>query len=251
MTKLIILGSSNAIAGEGHQNAYMIFVGKARTVLVDSPQNPILRLRRVGVDYNDITDLIVTHFHPDHVSGIPILLMDMWLRGRTNPLAVYGLDHALSRLENLMDAFTWNQWPQFFPVTFHRIPSKTYSPLLRSDDFSIYTSEVRHMIPTIGLRIEANQTENIITYSCDTEPCDEVVQLAQDADILIHEAAGKFVGHSSAKQAAEIAAKARAKKLYLIHYPTGEFWQDGLLEDARKYFDGDVHLAEDLMEFDF
>jgi len=251
MTKLIILGSSSAIAAENHQNAYMVFVGKTRTVLVDSPQNPLLRLLRVGVDYNDITDLVVTHFHPDHVSGIPLFLMDMWLRGRTNPLAVYGLDHALSRLEDLMDAFTWDKWPNFFPVTFHRIPSKTYAPLLSSSDFDIYANEVQHMIPTLGLRVECKESNKIVAYSCDTEPCNEVVQLARDADILIHEASGALMGHTSSQQAAEIASQAGAKELYLIHYPTGEFWQDGLIEDARKHFDGEVHLAEDLMEIVF
>jgi len=50
---------------------------------------------------------VVTHFHPDHVSGIPLFLMDMWLRGRKNPLQIYGLPHAIDRLENLMDAFLW------------------------------------------------------------------------------------------------------------------------------------------------
>jgi len=251
MAKLIILGSSNAVATENHQNAYMVFVGATRTVLVDSPQNPILRLGNVGVDYNDITDLVITHFHPDHVSGIPILLMDMWLRGRTAPLNIYGLEHTLSRMEHLMDDFTWERWPNFFPVTFHRIPSKRYSPLLNSSDFDIYASEVHHMIPTLGLRVESKRDGKIIAYSCDTEPCDEVVQLAQGADILIHEAAGGFVGHTSSKQAAEIATKAGVKELYLIHYPTGEFWEDSLLDDARDSFAGEVKLAEDLMEIEF
>lgn len=107
------------------------------------------------------------------------------------------------------------------------------------------------MIPTLGLRVESKEDGKIIAYSCDTEPCDEVVQLAQGADILIHEAAGEFVGHTSSKQAAEVATKAGAKELYLIHYPTGEFWEDSLLDDARDSFAGEVKLAEDLMEIEF
>ena len=251
MAKIIILGSSNALASKDHENAYMVIVGEERTVLVDSPHNPILRLQDIGVDHNEVTDMILTHFHPDHVSGIPLFLMDMWLRGRKKPLKIYGLDHALSRLENLMDAFTWDKWPDFFPVTFNRIPSKKYSPLLKSDDFDIYASEVRHMIPTIGLRVEFKGSGKIAAYSCDTEPCDEVVRLAEDADILIHEASGAFKGHSSSKQAAEVATKADVEKLYLIHYPTGEFWQDNLLDDARSHFDRRVELAEDLMVLEF
>lgn len=251
MAKVVILGSSNSIADKEHQNAHMIIVGETRKVLVDSPHNPILRLEHVGVDFNEITDLILTHFHPDHVSGIPLFLMDMWLRGRKEHLHIYGLDHALSRLENLMDAFSWDKWPEFFPVTFNRIPSKKFSPLLNSGDFDIYASEVHHMIPTIGLRVEFKESGKVATYSCDTEPCDEVIRLAKGADVLIHEAAGEFIGHSSSKQAAEIATKADVEKLYLIHYPTGEYWQENLLEDARNQFAGKVDLAEDLMVLEF
>ncbi len=251
MSKIIILGSSNAIAGRNHENAYMVFVGKTRTVLVDSPHNPIWRLRDVGVDYNDVTDLVLTHFHPDHVSGVPLFMMDMWLRGRKKALDVYGLPHTLDRLENLLTAFAWENWPDFFPVTFNRLPLDELHPFLECDDFKIYSSPVRHMIPTIGMRVEFRKERKVVAYSCDTEPCDEVVRLGKDVDILIHEASGGFVGHSSPNQAAEIATRANAKKLCLIHYPTGEFWQDDTLEKAQENFDGEVVLAEDLMTISF
>jgi metal-dependent hydrolase (beta-lactamase superfamily II) len=39
----------------------------------------MVRLSKAGVDFNRLTDLILTHFHPDHVSGVPMLLMNMWL----------------------------------------------------------------------------------------------------------------------------------------------------------------------------
>ena len=251
MAKIIILGSSNAIADKDHENAYMVIVGETRKVLVDSPHNPILRLKDVGVGFSEITDVVLTHFHPDHASGIPLLLMDMWLRGRKNPLKIHGLPHALDRLGNLMDAFGWENWPQFFPVTFNRLPSVGINLILSSPDFDIYTSQVCHMIPTVGLRVEFKESSKVLTYSCDTEPCQAVVNLAQGSDILIHEASGDFVGHSSSKQAAEIATQANIGQLYLIHYPTGDFWNENLLEDARSHFDGEVELTEDLMVFEF
>jgi len=251
MAKIIILGSSNALADETHENAYLIIIGKTRKVLVDSPHNPILRLKKVGVGFREITDLILTHFHPDHVSGIPLLLMDMWLRGRKLPLNIYGLPHALDRLEDLMDAFSWGDWPNFFPVTFNRLPPEGIHPVLDCEDFSILASRVCHMIPTIGLRVEFKASKKIATYSCDTAPCQEVIDLAQGTDILIHEASGAFMGHTSAAQAAEVATKAGAKELYLIHYPTGEFGMGDLLGDARRHFSGNVALAEDWMTFEF
>ena len=61
----------------------MVFVGQQRTVLVDAPGgNTVLRLEQAGLNFRDLTDIIVTHFHTDHTLGIPQLLIDMWLLGR-------------------------------------------------------------------------------------------------------------------------------------------------------------------------
>ena len=94
MAQVIILGSSNAVADADHENSHLLIVGHERTVLVDCPSNPILRFERAGVDFNAVTDLVITHFHPDHVSGVPLFLMDMWLLGRSRPLAIYPLNSA-------------------------------------------------------------------------------------------------------------------------------------------------------------
>jgi ribonuclease Z len=251
MPKVIILGTSNAIASSEHENTHMVVVGEERTVLVDCVSSPLLRLEKAGLDFNDLTDLIVTHFHPDHVSGVPLLLMDMWLMGRKRPLNVYGLHHTLDRVEQLMGFYGWADWPDFFPVSFGRLPLHEKTVVLDCPDFRIYASPVKHLLPTIGLRFEFNKHDKTMAYSCDTEPCSEVVRLAEGADVLIHEAAGASVGHSSAEQAGEIATKAEAGALYLIHYPTGKYAGGDLVADARRRYQGDVKLAEDFMVLDF
>jgi len=251
MLKLIILGSSNAVSSEDSENTYMVLVGEKRRVLIDCVNNPIHRLRRAGVDFMELTDLILTHFHPDHVSGVPLFLMDMWLCGRKKPINIYGLHDTLDRLEKLMNLYLWESWPNFFPVTFHRLPTNEHTPLLDCEEFNIISSPVRHMIPTIGLRIEAQKSRKSLVYSCDTEPCEEVVRLANRADMLIHEATGESHGHSSAAQAGQIATKAKVGKLYLIHYPTGEFADGNIVKEAQQHFQGEVTLATDFMILDF
>jgi ribonuclease Z len=118
-------------------------------------------------------------------------------------------------------------------------------------DFLIKASPVHHMVPTIGLRFEFNKSGKSLAYSCDTEPCEEVVHLANGADVLIHEATGASFGHSSATQAGEIASKAEAGKLYLIHYPTGRFAKGDLVTEASETFHGEIELAKDFMILDF
>lgn len=251
MAKLIILGSSNAVASQENENTHMILVGKNRNVMVDCVNNPIRRLEQINISFHDLTDMILTHFHPDHVSGVPLLLMDMWLQGRRKPLNIYGLHYTLDRMERLMTMYSWADWPGFFPVAFHRLPANEMTPVMECEEFIIFSSPVRHLIPTIGLRFEFKQSKKVLAYSCDTEPCEEVVHLAQGAELLIHEAAGASQGHSSAEQAGRIASQAEVDGLYLIHYPTGEYADKNILEEAQRTYRGEVKLAIDFMELDF
>ena len=251
MAKLIILGSSNAISSKDSENTHMVLVGEERIVMVDCVNNPIHRLGQAGVNFMDVTDLVLTHFHPDHVSGVPLLLMDMWLRGRKKPINIYGLHYTLDRMEKLMEMYAWENWPNFFPVSFHRLPASENTLLLDCAEFTVKSSPVRHLIPTIGLRFEFKASQKVLAYSCDTEPCNEVVHLAEGADVLFHEASGASLGHSSAEQAGQIAAKAEVRKLYLIHYPTGEYTNGNLIAEARQHFHGEVGLATDFMTLDF
>jgi ribonuclease Z len=251
MARLVVLGSSNAIPTEGHENTHFALVGSQRTCLVDCVANPILRLPRAGIVFDEVTDLILTHFHPDHISGVPLLLMNLWLMGRKRPLEIHGLDHTLDRIEALMDAFDWKKWPNFYPVRFNRIPESRHTPVLENEEFRIFSWPVQHLIPTIGLRIEFVESGKVLAYSGDTMPSPAVVELAQNADVLIHESAGRGIGHSSAAQAGEIASEAGARELYLIHYQTFNADPHRLLEEARTTFPYKVALAEDFMEIDF
>jgi ribonuclease Z len=251
MTKLIFLGTSNAIPDENHENTHMVVVGRKRTVLIDCVSNPILRLQKAGVDFKNLTDLILTHFHPDHVSGVPQLLMNMWLMGHQHPLDIFGLQYTLDRIEDLMGFYGWSGWPNFFPVVFHRLPSEEMTSVLEGEEFRIFSSPVQHFIPTIGLRIEFLESNKVVAYSCDTEPCQQIVRLAGGADLLIHEASGAIPGHSSAAQAGEAARQSEAGALYLIHYPTGQFASGDLISEARLQYEGPVTLAEDYMALEF
>lgn len=251
MPKLIILGTSYAIPDEKHENTHMALKGDHSTIVVDCAGNPVIHFKKAGIDINTITDLILTHFHPDHVGGVPLLLMSMWLLGHKSKLNIYGLHHTIERIEDLMYSYDWSHWPGFFPVAFHRMPHHGPAVILENQDFRITASPVRHLIPNIGLRFESMESGRSIAYSCDTEPCPAVVELASGADILLHEAAGPYPGHSSAEQAAGIAHQAGVNSLYLIHYPTRDTDLAPLLAQARANFSGEVLLAQDFMELDF
>jgi ribonuclease Z len=251
MAKLIILGSANAVPDGEHENTHLAVVGRESTLLIDCASNPIVRLSQAGIQLDKISGIILTHFHPDHVSGTPLLLMNLWLLGRKKPLDIFGLPHTLDRLEGLLDFYEWSHWPNFFPVTFHRLPEEDLFLVVDTDDYRVYTSPVRHLIPTIGLRIEFASSGKSLAYSCDTQPCQEVVNLAAGVDVLLHEATGATPGHSSAEQAGAAACQAEVGMLYLIHYPTRKGDPKRLIAEARREFQGEIDLAEDFMELEF
>jgi ribonuclease Z len=251
MGKVIVLGSGYAVPEEGHENTHLLIEEGNQHILVDCATSPLIRLKKAGLGYDQVTDLILTHFHPDHVAGVPGFLVESWLLGRKHPLNVYGLAHTIDRVETMMGLYDWKKWPNFFPVVFHRLPEMDMSLVYQSPSLKIFASPVKHLTPTIGLRVEFIQEEKVVTYSCDTEPCPSLFDLAHHANVLIHEAAGGSVGHSSAAQAGYTARQAEVGQLYLIHYPNKPNGQSVLVEEAAKIFGGKVELAVDGMVLDF
>jgi ribonuclease Z len=83
-----------------------------------------------------------------------------------------------------------------------------------------------------------------VVYSGDTTPCDSVINASLGADVLIHEATyskadadlAKEHFHTTATDAAEIAAAAGVRKLMLVHVSNRYKDQSGILAEARSIF---------------
>ncbi len=96
-----------------------------------------------------------------------------------------------------------------------------------------------------------------IIYTGDTRPMKSMRVFARNADVLIHdttmdssmEPMVNEYGHTSAKQAAEIAKAANVKRLFLYHYSSRYNDLDILLNDAKSIFT-ESYLSKELMEYD-
>jgi ribonuclease Z len=249
MGEILVLGASNAVPSKDQENSHLLVRTGSRTILIDCGNNPIQSLENAGVEADELTDLILTHFHPDHVASAPLLLMGLWLKGRTQPLPVYGLAHTIDRMEKMMDLYDWRQWPNFYPVHFTRIPEAEGQLVFEGEDVQVTGSPVKHLLPTLALRFHFLKSGKSAAISSDTEPSAAMVRLAAGVDVLIHEATGATLGHSSAEQAGEVAQQAQAKTLWLIHYTPGSE-SDNLVQRASQTFSGPVHLAKDLIKID-
>ncbi len=93
-------------------------------------------------------------------------------------------------------------------------------------------------------------------YITDTRPCEGAVELARDATLVYHEstfeeqhaARAEETGHSTARQAAEIAEAAGAKKLLLGHISARYTDTGTLLREARAVFQN-TEVAEELKRY--
>lgn len=242
MAKITILGSSAAVPDAAHANSQLLVTLKNTTTLIDCGDSTYLRLIAAGIGVDQVSDLILTHFHPDHVGGLPAFLITLWLLKRQSPLVIHGLKDTLDRAEAMMKLYQWETWKGFYPVSFNRLKEEELTSVISTDEWKVFASPVCHLIPTIGLRMEF-ASDSVAAYSCDTEPCAAVMRLGKEADLLLHETAGEVRGHSSGVQAADVARQAEAKQLVLIHYPVEKSAE--LINEARANFAGEVTLAED------
>jgi ribonuclease Z len=250
MAKLVILGTASFVPDETHDNAHLVVHGPVGSVLIDSGINPLVSLKRANLPFASLQAIIVTHFHPDHVSGLPNFLMGLWLMGRKTNLTLYGFRVTLDKVQALMSLFEWRDWPGFYPVAFEPVRPAENALIIETPDFRIHASPTHHLVPSLALKFTSPVSGRSIVYSSDTSPCDALERLARGADVLIHEIAGAASGHSSPAMAGAIARQAGAGHLVLIHYHTTDS-PDDLIAEARSTFGGQITLAQDMDVFEF
>ncbi|MCL4341031.1 MAG: ribonuclease Z [Candidatus Thermoplasmatota archaeon] len=95
-----------------------------------------------------------------------------------------------------------------------------------------------------------------VVYTGDTRPMEDMAEFARDADVLIHDTTtdsslepkvNEF-GHSSSRQAAEIALKAGVKRFYLFHYSPRVDNAETLAVEARGIFP-ESYASRELLEY--
>ena len=118
------------------------------------------------------------------------------------------------------------------------------------DNYTIITKPMNHAsAKCCAYRVESDGKS--VVYTGDTDYCDEAIELAQNADILIIECsfpdALKSEGHLTPRLSGKIAKQANVKKLVLTHlYPVCDDSQ--IMEEAEKEFDNEIVIAEDYMK---
>jgi ribonuclease Z len=240
VSNLHLLGTGAAIS-DPHRTTTMLAVSEDeppyRTLVVDCGGDVLQRLQACNRPIDSVDGLIVTHAHMDHTSGFPLLMEKVWLDGRDRPLPVVGIEPALAQADRLWTAYepVHADWEGIPPIDWREVSHERDAEVWTEGPWTVTSAPVNHGdTPNVGLRFE-HDAGRVLAYSCDTAPSENVVHLAQGADVLVHEANGTpGDNHSTAADAAEAAAAADVNRLLLVHLPPGD--KSDALKEARSIF---------------
>lgn len=144
----------------------------------------------------------------------------------------------------------------------NRSPKTEPFPVTSDDNVTVTATLVSHydVFPAFGFRFDLKKSAVSVTFSGDTTKSDNLIRLAKDTDILVHEAQfslddayydNRFPpnylksSHTSAEQVGEVAAAANAKHVILSHYEPTDLPDSEWKGAIGKHFDGEITIARD------
>ena len=278
-TRLILLGTGGGPRPRtASSSPAQVVVANNSAYVVDCGNGVARQLVFAGVPLRSLRQVFITHHHSDHNADYGNLLLLSWTAGLRTPVDCWG-PPPLARMTDLF--FEMNA-----PDIDARIADEGRVPLqplvrvhelnqggvvMEDENVKVTATLVHHppMIPSFAYRFDG--ADRSIVISGDTTPSDNLVQLAQGADVLVHEAlyppaVDRLVGgvpnasdlkrsimshHTSAEEAGRVASAARVKTLVLSHLipaddpaVTDQMWIDA----ARLHFGGRIVVGKDLLE---
>jgi ribonuclease Z len=250
-------------------------------LLIDAGRGATIRLHQLNIPIGRLDALLLTHFHSDHISGVPDVWLTGWLEShfgtRKTPFRVIGPTGAKALMENLERAYALDIKIR---IADEKLPPEGIAtsvteydgdgPVYEKNGVKIIAFEVDHgdvIKPAYGYRIEYGGRAAVI--SGDTRFNQNVIKYGTGADLLVHEVAAappelmkeafvqRIIGHHvTPREAGMVFALTKPKLAAFTHVvqiasdrippPT----LDEMLAETRQTYDGPLRIGEDLMCFE-
>jgi ribonuclease Z len=292
---IYFLGTSQAIPTAKRNHTAMLLKYKQENILIDCGEGTQRQFRKMKINPCKLTRILISHWHGDHILGLPGLLQTLALNNYSKVLHIYGPKRTKKYLSLIFNLFVF---VGKIKIQIHEI---TNNKVIETKDFIIKAYSLNHGTPCLGYRFEEKdkrrldkkklkkynlppspllqelqQGKNIaykgktikakdvsyiekgkkIGFILDTTTNENCYNIAKNTDLLISESTytekesnlASEYKHLTAKQAAQIAKKSKAKKLILTHISQRYQKQEStVLKEAKSVFKP-VILAEDLMK---
>ena len=279
--KVTLLGTGDPIPRiDRFGPATLVEVG-GQELLFDVGRGATQRLVQMNIALSAIDAVFLTHFHHDHLVGLPDIWMTGWIPPpfgrRSVPFEVWGPTGTASLLSNLEEAFALN--------TSIRIPDELLVPegiemvahefdkdgvVYEKDGVKVTAFAVDHgalIKPSYGYRVDYDGRAVVI--SGDTRFDRNLIAAAKGADLIVHEVAlasdellasseqfRRIVAHHTTPEEAGIVFAEVSPKLAVYTHlvmlsskTIPEAPLSSLITRTRKNYDGPLVIGEDLMTF--
>lgn len=245
--RLTTIGTGTAAPRAGRaQSGHLIDAGSVK-LLIDCGSGAVNRMADLGVRWQDITHLAISHFHADHVIDIPTLLY-AWRYGQLPPrserIEIIGPAGTVALLSSFAGSFGSGLLSLGFPISIHEITPGDHVTL--GVDVRLGCVKVPHTPESVAYSVEHRGQR--IVYTGDTGPDAELGAWAAGCDVLLAEcslpASMAIPTHLTPQQCGALGAAAHPKLLALTHfYPPVEAVD--IRAEVATEFPGDVALAVD------
>lgn len=245
--RLTTIGTGTAAPTPGRvQSGQYVDAGDVQ-LLMDCGSGVVTRLSDIGIEWQRITHLAITHFHADHIVDIPTILY-AWRYGqlppRSEPLEIIGPVGLLKVLAGFGGIFGGGLLSLGFPISVRELlPGDS---IALGDDVQLGCCKVPHTDESMAYSVERRGRR--IVYTGDTGPDEALGRWAAGCDVLLAECslpdAMAIPTHLTPAQCGALGAAARPRVLALTHfYPPVEAVD--IRGEVGAAFEGTVALATD------
>jgi ribonuclease Z len=267
--EITLLGTGSPLPDPDRAGPATLVRAAGIQLLVDVGRGALMRLAAAGSGANQLTAVLLTHLHSDHLTDLSDVITTSWVMSMSpTTLPIVGPPGTAEVVEGLLASLRSDIG---YRISHHADlnwePSIEVIELTEGEAFAqggvrvvAAPTDHRPVEPSIAFRVEYDRAAVVLTG--DTVPCDSLDRLCRGADAVVHTAIRKDVlsgipiarlqdildYHSSVEQAAQTAARAGVSTLVLTHYvPTlVPGTEDEWRTLAAGHFDGRVELGDDL-----
>lgn len=226
MIDVCLLGTGGMMPLPRRHLTSLLLRHNGSSILIDCGEATQIAIRKKGWSFKDIDAILLTHFHADHIAGLPGLFLTMGNADRTEPVTVIGprgLERVIGAVRTIAPELPFDirclpieQNEECFQVkelmvsayhVFHRIPCYGYTiELKRAGRFDVNKAKAAGIPLAFWNRLQKGETieeeDRIytpdmvlgeerkglkITYNTDTRPTDLIVRYARESDLFICE----------------------------------------------------------------
>lgn len=247
--KLTVLGSGSLIPVPKRGNSgYFLQTGQ-HNILIDGGSGTLGRMANFDLNHREIDVITYSHLHPDHTFDLVPLLFSFKHDSRvTMPrsLKIIAPSGFRNYFDRLMDIY--GEW--VLPAGLKVEIEEVFRNTVRLKDVDIATRHTEHTEHSVTFRFSGRGGGDFF-YSGDTDMCQELIDNARGADLLLLECSfpdeDRHKMHLTPTLCGKIASETGSRRLILTHfYP--EVLETDIKSTVSKYFKGKIDLAYDGME---